>query len=353
MKKRNLKLYIIIFSAFLGLITLITGCSDDDDTITVDKTTLETKITEAQNLINSTEEGTSEGQYQRGSKEELQSVIDIAQSVYDDTDATQTEVDNTVISLETAITDYKSKEVTPIAVDDLVGQWTFNEGSGTTLGDYSGNGFDGTLKSGNDTWGGGMPKWATDRYGDENKALSFDKGAYVEIPYNTLLNPSEMSISVWIKADEVLESNRFIGLHSWLGYKFQLQSANKAFFTAATTDGIFDKDTDPALELNTWYHLVVTVGDDKLVFYINGELTKTWDDVTGTMAKNSGNDLVFGRGSDEYAATTDNYDNDKIIPLDWGGYFHGSMDEVRIYKTVLTASQVASIYELEKVPEEE
>jgi hypothetical protein len=161
-----------------------------------------------------------------------------------------------------------------------------------------------------------------------------------------------MSISVWVSAAEILESNRFIGLHSWNGFKFQLQSANKAFFTASTSDGIFDKDTDPALDINTWYHLTVTVGDDNLVFYINGEETQTWDDVTGTMTQVSGNNLVFGRGSAEYAATADNYDTDLIIPLDWGGYFHGSLDEIRIYNTILTATQVASIYELEKVSEE-
>ena len=34
--------------------------------------------------------------------------------------------------------------------------------------------------------------------------------------------------------------------------------------------------------------------------------------------------------------------------LNWGGFYIGTMDEVRMYKSVLTASQVTSIYEVEK-----
>jgi len=353
MKRITFKTILLCFTLIIGTIPFMISCSDSDDdgAGTVDTSILETQISAANDLISNTTEGTAEGEYERGSKDVLQEIIDTAESVANDENATQTEIDNAVIALKAAITAYEEKAITPIASDALVGQWTFDDGSGTTLTDYSGNGFDGTLMSGEDTWGGGLPTWTTDRYGDANKALAFDKGAYVKIPYNTALNPAQMSISVWINASEVLESNRFIGLHSWNGYKFQLQSANKAFFTATTEDGTFDRDTDPELETNTWYHLVVTVGDGNMTFYINGEEATTWNDVTGEMAKNSGNDLVFGRGSDVYAATTDNYETDQIIPLDWGGYFHGSIDEIRIYKTILTASQVASIYNQEKVPE--
>ena len=67
----------------------------------------------------------------------------------------------------------------------------------------------------------------------------------------------------------------------------------------------------------------------------------------------TGHDLTFGVGSSKYAATTDNYDNVghpdyHVIPLEWGGYFRGMLDEVRMYNTVLTATQVASIYNIEK-----
>lgn len=348
----KLKTRAIILALIVGMFSFAISCSEDDkDEVTVDKEQLKAAIDEAKDLLETTTEGTAEGQYQRGAKDELQTTLDNAQEVYDNEDATQTEVDNATTALEKAIEEYLSKEITPIAPDALSGHWTFNEGSGSTAQDYSGNDLNGELLAAPEGWNGSKPEWTTDRYGDEGKALYFDEGSRIKVPYNAAINPDKMTIALWVNASEVLENNRFIGLHSWNGYKFQLQSANKAFFTAATTEGIYDKDTDPALDTLKWYHLAVTAGDGNMVFYINGTETKKWTDVPGTMKTVSGNDLMFGVDCDQYAASTDNYDENTEIPLDWGGYFHGKLDEIRFYNTILTESQVKSIYDQEK-PEE-
>ncbi len=351
MKLLNVKNLFLMLSLMIGMTSMMISCDDGEETVEVDKETLASTITEAENLISTTEEGTAEGQYQRGSQAELQDVIDVAQQVYDDAEATQLEVDNAVTSLENAISDYLAKEITPISPDALVGHWTFDEGSGSAAADYSGNGYDGALLEAPEGWSGGLPQWTADRYGDAGKALAFNEGSHVKVPYNAAFVPEQMTISLWVNAAETLENNRFIGLHSWNGYKFQLQSANKSFFTASTTEGIYDKDTDPPLELDTWYHLAVSVGDGNMTFFINGTQTQQWDDVPGTLDTESTNDLVFGVDSDEYADTDANYDTDKIIPLAWGGYFHGSLDEIRIYSTILTPAQISSIYDLEKPAE--
>jgi hypothetical protein len=352
MKKiKWLKFLLIPLIAF-GMIA-ITACDDDDDEgpVGADKTELQAKIQEAEDLVASTEEGTAEGQYMPGSKSALQETIDVVTEVYNDEDATQAQVNNAVVALDQAINEYQGSIVEAIAPEALVGHWTFDEGEGTTLNDFSGNEHHGTLMSGEDTWGGGLPEWTTDRYGNEGQALFFNEGAYVSIPSNPAFSPQNISIALWINAAEVLENNRFIGLHSWNGYKFQLQSVNKSFFTINTTDGIYDRDSDPELDTDTWYHLAVTFGNGEMIFYVNGTETQLWDNTPGT-AVSSDNDLVFGRGSDEYAADESNYENDLIIPLAWGGYFHGAMDEVRIYNTVLSAAQVQSIYTLE-MPQED
>jgi hypothetical protein len=339
----------MLIALITGSLVFITACGDDDDdVVTVDKSELQSKIQEAENLLENTDEGTASGQYIPGSKAALQEAVNLAKTVYNNENATQVQVNNTVVSLEQAISAYQANAVVPIAPNELVGHWTFDDGSGTTVNDFSGNNHHGTLMSGANTWGGGLPTWTTDRYGNENGALMFNQGAYVSIPNNAALSPGNISISLWINAAEVLENNRFMGLHSWNGYKFQLQSANKVFFTIASTDGIYDRDTDPPLELNEWYHIAVTFGGGNTIFYIDGSQTQIWDNTPGTAVSVSGNALVFGRDTDVYAPTADNYDNDQIIPLDWGGYFHGSMDDVRIYRTVLSASQVQSIYELER-----
>ncbi|MCD4832613.1 MAG: hypothetical protein K8R31_02375 [Bacteroidales bacterium] len=349
LKTNYAKLLAVLFLVIS--IAFVPACSDDDDDDPVDKTALSAKITEAENLIATTEEGTANGQYAIGSQATLQAVIDLAKVVELNPLATQTEVDNSVTALDAAITVYEAAEISPIAPDALIGHWAFDDGTGTTAKDYSDNGYDGTF--GTETgFGSGVPTWTTDRYGNAGKAISFNEGAKITVPYTTAINPAQLTIALWVNAAEVRESNRFLGLQSWNGYKFQLQSANKAYFTGCIDqagDGLFlQDDTEPVLDLDTWYHIVATWGDGQLIFYINGLKTRTINGETGDLVTVTGHDLVFGVGSSKYAATADNYGVDKIIPLDWGGYFHGILDEIRMYNTVLTATQITSIYNLEK-----
>ncbi|MDA3882100.1 MAG: hypothetical protein PF481_02340 [Bacteroidales bacterium] len=344
-----------IYSKLLTVALLIVGFAflqscDEDDVVTVVKTELEAKITEADNLIATTDEGTANGQYTTGSQATLQAVIDVAQTVYDSEIATQTEVDNSIVALDAAIVAYDEALVTPIAPESLIAHWGFDEGNGTTVADFSDNGFDGTF--GNEPlFGDGVATWTTDRYGNEGGAIAFDLGAKVTIPYSAAINPAQLTIALWVNAAEVLENNRFMGMHSWNGFKFQLQASNKPFFTASAADGIYDRDSDPALDINKWYHLAVTFGEGEMAFYVNGVNTITHTEVTGDLVTVSGHDLVFGVGSSQYAATADNYENDLIIPAAWGGYYNGSLDEIRMYNTVLSATQISGIYNLEKVTE--
>ncbi len=356
---KNLKfnlLAVMLIMASASLTFVSCDDDDDDDPVVVIKTVLDVKIVEAEALIASTTEGTAEGQYLPGSQAELQAVIDVAELVSADADATQVEVDNTVISIDAAIVVYNSKIVEGIAPEALVGHWTFDDGTGTTVSDLSGNGFDGTFKTGHTGFGAGTPTWATDRYGNEGKAIQFDKGALVEVPYNTTINPKQMTIACWVNADVVRENNRFLGLQSWNGFKFQLQSGNKPFYTGATTDAIYDREGEPVLDTLKWYHLAVTFGGGNTVFYTNGVQIKTWDDTPGDLVTVTGHNLAFGTSTNKFADTGDNYDTEghadyHVIPVAWGGYFHGRLDEIRMYNTVLTASQIESIYNLEKVTE--
>lgn len=358
MKTKNFKLLSLIIAVAAFTFSLV-SCGDDnnDDPTSVDKTELEAAIEKADSLITNTEEGAAEGQYLSGSKDVLQTTIDAAQAIYDSELSTQTAVDNAVTAVNAAITVYEGNIVSAIAADALVGQWTFDDGSGTTLKDYSGNSYDGTLLDGSATWGGDKPEWTTDRYGNEGSALSFDKGAHVSIPYNIALNPSSMSISLWLNSADTLESNRFIGLNSWRGYKFQLQSANKPYFTICTAEAedggvtCIETDAGRGISNNVWHHLVVTYTSGTMAFYIDGGLAKSATTNEGDIRTiTTNNALVFGCGADVY--DDDETDADGVIPLAWGGYFHGKLDEIRIYNTALTAAQVSSIYALEKVTEE-
>lgn len=347
-------LLILLLACVAGLMNL-SSCSDDDDgeDVVINKAALTTAIDDATELLETTEEGNNDGQFPSAARAALQSAIDAAEAVSTSTTVSQAQVDAAVNSLNAAMDAYEAAMVTPIAEADLIAHYTFNEGTGTTASDMSANGFDGTFKTGPAGWGAGFPEWAEDRNGDAAKAIHFNEGANIEIPYNTKLNPEQITISLWISADEINENNRFLGLHSWIAYKFQLQSTNRPFFTVhSSDDAYFDRDAEVELPINEWHHIAVTFGGGNMIFYVDGEMVKTWDNTPGTAMSISGApyNLVIGQDfpTDQYAATDANFEADKKIPLAWGGYFRGYLDELRMYKTVLTASQIQSIYDREK-----
>lgn len=357
--RTNAKQFLWVFS--LAALSIFAACSEDDpDAVEVDKTQLAAKITEATDLLASSEEGTAEGQFQQGAKKELEDAIALAEQVNDAEEVTQTQVDNATTALDQAIVAFKANEVVPIEPDALVGHWTFDEGTGTSTTDYSGNERTGTLTAGHANWGAGTPDWTTDRYGNAGKALHFVDGANVEIPFSTALNPETMTISLWVNADVVdpiWANNYMVSLNRWNGYKFQLQSANKAFFTVkADVDGVadpayYDRDNEsPELPQDEWLHVAVTFGGGEMTFYLEGVEIKKWDNTPGTAISIADTPVNLTIGQD---LPTSIYSSDDTSPyyVDWGGYFKGSLDEVRIYNKVLTATQISSIYELEKPAE--
>lgn len=354
MKKLKFIQFLLI-ALVSGSLAFFTACGDDDDDIEpVDKTELAAKIQEAESLLANTTEGTAEGQYMPGSKAALQEVVDLAKTVYDNEDATQTQVGNSVVALNQAIAAYEAQIVMPIAPDAILGHWTFDEGTGTEVMDYSGNSFHGQFKTGHTHWGAGTPQWTTDRYGNENHALYFNEGANVEIPFNAQFNPSQaITISLWMKPDQLASpwaNNYMVSLNRWNGYKLQLQDAPKVFFTMkAVNDGNpvwYDRDNEsPTIDLGEWYHVAVTFGNDEMAFYLDGTLVKLWDNTPGTPIQlDAPINLTFGQD-----LPTDIYtDEEGDFYVAWGGYFQGILDEIRIFRSALSASQILSIYDLEK-----
>lgn len=359
MKKRSVKF--TLMATVLLSAGLFASCDNDDDTPPVVKTDLTASITAANLLLSTTIEGVAAGNYLKGSRAPLTAAVAAAQAVEGDATAVQATVTNATASLNAAIATYNSQIVVPIDPTNLIGQWTFDQIAVTTVGtvvkDYSGNGRDGTIKAGHAFWGAGIPALAADRYGIAGKALHFDKGSNVEIPYNTALNPTTMSVSLWAKADvnaPVINNQYMVSMNRWNGYKLQFQDSPKAFFTVkATVPGVVDPayyDRDNASPLVTqgqWWHIVVTFGGGHMIFYLNGVMVKDWDNTPGTAISQSAApvNLIFGQDlpSTGYSLldTDPNY-------LNWGGFYIGALDEVRIYKSVLTASQVTSIYTVEK-----
>lgn len=349
--KLMLSLVMILAAGFIA------SCSDDDDGDDKANTeTLEASIAEAVALLNDTEEGTSDGQYLIGSQAALEAAVTAAATVAADGGASQTEVNNANVNLQAAITTYEGKIITPIAPANLMAHWKFDEGTGTTAGDATTNNLDGTFKTGHVFWGAGNPAWSTDRYGNANSAIYFNAGSNIEVPYNTKLNPDNLTISLWMKQDvntPILNNQYMVAMNRWNGWKLNMQDSPKAFMTVKAdvagnpNPAYYDRDNaDPVLTQGDWYHVVVTFGGGHMVFYVNGTMVKDWDNTPGTGIDISANpiNLTIGQDlpTDKYTATEGDF------YVNWGGYFKGAMDEVRIYNTVLTGTQVTSLYNIEK-----
>jgi len=344
MKTNNVK--VLLNAAVVLLIAwALVACSKKDATPPVVKTDLTVSITAANALVLSTHEGVAAGNYLKGSQAPLITAIAQAQAVVDDTNATQVQVTAAIANLAAALATYGNALVTAIDPDNLLGQWTFDEITSAVadaaVKDYSGGNHNGALKAGDAHWAGsGVPTLVADRYGIAGKALHFDKGQNVEVPFSTSLNPTAaISISLWFKSDveATLYADQYmVAMNRWNGYKLQTQETPKVFFTARVVK--------PAA--------VVTFGGGHEVFYINGAKIYDWGEtpaeaVPGNIVSLAGNPVNLTFGQD---LPTSKYSTDSASPyyVNYGGYFHGTMDEIRIYKSVLTAAQVTSIYSLEK-----
>jgi hypothetical protein len=344
MKKRTMLMWAMIIPLSLSL--FISGCNDDEECPTVDYTALDASILAAQGLHDAAVEGTALGQYQAGAKAELQTAIDLAQTVRDTDCVTQAELDAANTNLAAAVNIFEDKMVTDVSPANLVAHWLFNGNAN----DATANGNNGTPTAGHPFWGSGAaPALVADRFNNANYCYQFDKGSNIEVPYSTALNPQALTISLWIKMEEQPNNDYIIALNRWNGWKLNLQDANFLFFTIKTTyngsDAYYDRDSNPqAITADTWTHVVVTFTDGFMNFYVNGELKKAWDNTPGSPVAVDNVNLSIGSDLPTGKYSTDEGD----FYVNWGGYFKGAIDDIRFYNIALTASQVTSIYTYEK-----
>ncbi len=305
--------------------------------------------------------GTQPGDCIAGSQEPLQTAITTAQTFLAtaSTTATQARVTEATANLNAAISIFLGSLITPIAQSNLVAYWKFNGNANDT----SGNGHNGTLEAGPAGLAAvalGMPNLTMDRFGRSNAAFHFAGGANIDVPYSSSLNPSAITISLWCRQDTAGRTNHpadcyMIALNRWNGWAFQTQPTRPAFKyqmdTSAVGTTYFYQDDSVSMSIGTtvgagpWNHLVVTydgVGTES--FYLNGVLVKIWTSpsVRGSIIPiNPTVDLSIGSDLPNSA-----YSNTTTSPnyIGTGGYWTGDLDDVMIYNTALTSTQVLQIY---------
>lgn len=203
--------------------------------------------------------------------------------------------------------------------EGLVAYWAFDEDTGDTASDSSGNGHDGTLV--------GDPQWTNDGY--FGGALEFDQAAdEVNVPYHEDLNLETFTVTAWANVEpgsanhRAVISSRSDGPQR--GYIFYAEPGNTWQFW--TGGGGWNSVQGPAVNLGDWDHLAGVYADGNQKFYVNGELVGERD---SALTVNPDQEFLIGAGANETA--NHNY------------FFNGIIDEVRIYDRELNADEIPAV----------
>lgn len=192
--------------------------------------------------------------------------------------------------------------------------------------------------------------------GINGKAVSLENGAHLTVSdfSEAAIMPNNLSISVWVKTSRTYSNNYIVSYNFWNTWKLQVQDQNKPFFTCAGNDGITDADneTDQSVKEGEWTMITTVLSwtDHTLSFYINGELTKTWDaEAKPALASTSWMSwtspvgalpLFIGLSTNEKMAATWDWEwNAESL-----GAFYGAIDNLALYNVALTAGQVKKLY---------
>ena len=184
----------------------------------------------------------------------------------------------------------------------LVGWWKFDEGSGTTAADSSGNGNNGALLNG--------LEWTTGMNG--SGALSFD-GVNDYVMTGPIQSAAFTgSISLWAYRGSDAKQNYLFdargGDGSGTGYAYMLGNKNVIFVSSGNVyvNGVTDS---PRMNTGAWYHIVIS-----------------------GISLNIKKDLKIGAERSGYI----------LGALSWNGY----IDDVRVYNRALSDYEVTELYYL-------
>jgi hypothetical protein len=201
------------------------------------------------------------------------------------------------------------------ATTGLVASYSFNEGSGTTVADSSGNGNNGTISGATWTTAG--------KYGG---ALSFNgQSSRVTINDSTSLHLSSgMTLEAWVSPTSVPTSWQDV-IYKEKDIYF-LEAGSSLSKNPPAVGATFSSDGDlylagiSSLAAKTWTHLAATYDGATLRLYVNGVQIASRsiaDSLTSsTKALQIGGDAAFGQ------------------------YFQGTIDEVRVYNRALAPAEI-------------
>ncbi|MBI3195202.1 MAG: HYR domain-containing protein [Ignavibacteriae bacterium] len=220
---------------------------------------------------------------------------------------------------------------------DLIAFYPFNGNAN----DESGNGLHGTVSGASLTY---------DRLGNENSAYSFNgSNNFITVSEDSRFNfGNQFTLVSWVNVigNGRILSKGFSSNNPGYEIMMEISGSNVKIRFNMTLDGYpgsgqpggaqYDVYSTSLFPINTWNQIAVTYDNSKIRFYINGSFSNEVSAI-GTVASNN-YDLSIGRR---------NIGPGGITPSD---YFHGGIDDIRIYRRALNQQEIFSLYDNVPLP---
>jgi len=200
----------------------------------------------------------------------------------------------------------------PLVDAALIAHWPMDEGSGKEIEDVAGKGGIGKFV--------GNPTWVEGKFG---KALEFGSGNSVTVPSNADLQPTSITVTLWVYFNDVSPPRQdffsksddyALSLHEW--------ADDGTIWPIITSGGdwiVVGGKTK--IEAERWYHaaLVYDEKSKKLTSYVDAELDANIDAPAG-LENRIGGPLTLGTYSDRF--------------------LKGLLDEVKIWNEALPDNRI-------------
>lgn len=211
--------------------------------------------------------------------------------------------------------------VSAAVMEDMVGYWHFDEGSGGAVNDASGNGSSGALVA--------NPVWQSGSSCRSGSCLAFDKSPWrhVLVAGDALNAHTALTIAAWVYPTGTGGSND-MGIivagetpSYYLAFNDSLQSSGCYWY--GTTPAGYHSTPAGSVPMGQWSHLACVWDGSAVRAYVNGALRYTAS-VTG-----AGADTASARIGAENANTQ----------------FQGTIDEVKVFSRALSAAEIMGQYQ--------
>jgi len=212
----------------------------------------------------------------------------------------------------------------------LIAHWKLDEQTGTSIADSAG--------TNTGTWAGTGGQGITSVPAPNGTGLLFDgSGDAITVPDSASLDVTAVTISTWVNIDVGHVGSCYLvakmqTLGSQEAYRVLIESDGRIAFMVSD-DGApkTAEDSVGVLSYGVWHHVAATYSLGTYIIYVNGVAVPSDGNGASTGTIN------VGTGRFDIGARPAGTGVESV-------FFDGSIDDVRIYDTALTASEILALY---------